>query len=69
MEKTGGKRMVMLLQSGKLAYKGGQCIDLYNQKVWQDVFVTITTRIDSCNHYWVTVIEDDSVKLCRERKE
>lgn len=60
--KTGGKRMITLLQSGNLriASGGGQCIDLYNQQVLQDIFVTITTRVDQCNHYWVTVIENDS---------
>lgn len=59
--KTGGKRMITLLQSGNLRITGGgQCIDLYNQQVWQDIFVTITTRVDQCNHYWVTVIENDS---------
>lgn len=54
--KTGGIRMVTLLQSG-LVNRGGQCIDLYNQAVHDDIFVSITTRIDQCNHYWVTVIE------------
>ena len=56
-EKAGGKRMRKMLESGRLAIKDGQCIDLYNQAVWLDVFVTITTRIDQCNHYWITTIE------------
>ncbi len=34
--------------------KGGVMIDCYNQAVYDDVCVTITTRIDSCNHYYVT---------------
>ena len=55
--KTGGMRMKKLLQSGILPMRGGFCIDLYNQAVWDGVFVTITTRIDSCSHYWVTVEE------------
>ena len=57
MNKTGGIRMKTLLQSGILPDRGGYCIDLYNQTVWEDVFVTITTRIDQCNHYWVTTEE------------
>ena len=52
--------MITLLQSGNLRIRGGECIDLYNQQVLQDIFVTITTRVDQCNHYWVTVIENDS---------
>lgn len=67
-EKTDGKRMITLLQSGKLANRGGQCIDLYNQEVWQDMFVTITTRVDQCNHYWVTVYEEEN-KSIRPRKD
>lgn len=55
--KTGGVRMQRLLESGILPLKGGVCIDLYNQAVWDDVFVTITTRVDLCSHYWVTVEE------------
>lgn len=55
--KTGGVRMKRLLESGVLPHKGGVCIDLYNQAVWDDVFVTITTRVDLCSHYWVTVEE------------
>ena len=53
---TGGLRMKKMLASGVVMAKDGQCIDLYNQKVTDDIFVTITTRFDSCNHYWVTKI-------------
>ena len=28
-------------------------LDCYNQQVMKNVSVTITTRIDHCNHYWV----------------
>lgn len=52
--KTGGVRMRKMIESGKII-RGGQCIDLYNQTVHDDIFVTITTRIDQCNHYWVSV--------------
>ena len=45
--------MEAMLDSGKVT-RGGQCIDLYNQAVYDGVFVTITTRVDECNHYWVS---------------
>ena len=28
-------------------------LDCYNQSVLKDIAITITTRIDHCNHYWV----------------
>ena len=27
-------------------------LDCYNQSVLKDIAITITTRIDHCNHYW-----------------
>ena len=48
--------MEYMLASGMVMAKDGQCIDLYNQKVADDIFVTITTRVDQCNHYCVTKI-------------
>lgn len=54
--KTGGTRMLQLFERRLIKNKGGQCLDLYNQAVWDDVFVTVTTRIDQCNHYWVTQV-------------
>ena len=51
--------MSQMLESHKVTNMGGgQCIDLYNQQVYDDVFVTVTTRIDQCNHYWVTQVYD-----------
>lgn len=52
--RTGGIRMRKLLESTPPS-RVGQCLDLYNMAVWDDVFVTVTTRVDQCNHYWVTV--------------
>ena len=49
--------MRKMLRSGMVSARGGLCIDLYNQTVWHDIFVTVTTRIDECNHYWVSVEE------------
>lgn len=48
--------MRKILESG-FPMRGGLCLDLYNQSVWDGVFVTITTRVDQCNHYWVTIEE------------
>lgn len=58
--KTGGIRLQSLIDSGKVPFRGGVCLDCYNQQVFDKVFVTITTRIDNCNHYWITqVIENE----------
>lgn len=46
--------MAKMLSSEKVKFRGGQCIDLYNQKVYGDIFVTIITKVNQCNHYWVT---------------
>ena len=72
---TGGVRMKEVLESGKVT-KVGQCIDLYNQNVIDDVFVAITTRVDTSNLYWVTVedmrriepLNPDDDGLCRTLK-
>ena len=50
--------MQKMLESGMVPKEEGYCIDLYNMCVQKDVFVTVTTRVDQCNHYWVTV-EDE----------
>ena len=57
-EKTGGVRMLQMFDSGKLSFRGGQFIDLYNQCVLDNICITVTTRIDQCNHYWVTEVHD-----------
>ncbi len=51
--------MKQMLESGKVKLRGGCCIDLYNQNFQEDVFVSITTKVDSCNHYWVTELKDE----------
>ena len=43
-----------MIDNGLIPDKGGVWIDAYNQSVSEDVAGTITTRIDSSNHYWVT---------------
>ena len=50
--------MAQMLSSEKVKFRCGQCIDLYNQEVFNGTFTTITTRVDQCNHYWVTQCEE-----------
>ena len=53
-KRTGGIRMKKMLDSGLLkVVGGGNFIDLYNMIVLDDIACSITTRVDSCNHYWV----------------
>ncbi len=46
-------RLVKLLidRGGQLEH--ADMLDCYNQSVLKDIAITITTRIDHCNHYWV----------------
>ena len=46
-----------LIESGKVPIRGGVMLDCYNQRAVEDYSVTITTRINSANHYYV--IEED----------
>lgn len=43
-----------MLTDNKIPQAGGVWIDAYNQSVNTEVAGTITTRVDSSNHYWVT---------------
>lgn len=52
------KRLKKIIESGKLSLRGGQCIDCYNQKILDDIHITITARYDDGNK-WVTVIENE----------
>ena len=51
------KRLMKLIESGKVPIRGGVMLDCYNQRAVEDYSVTITTRIDNANHYFV--IEED----------
>ena len=59
--KTGGKRLETMFPLVVDAIRGGQTvfIDAYNQRVYTDAVVCITTRFDSCNHYTRTILEDE----------
>ena len=50
-------RLRKLIKSGKVPIRGGVMLDCYNQRAVEDYSVTITTRINSANHYYV--IEED----------
>lgn len=49
-------RLEKLIKSGKVRPIAGQCLDCYNQQVWDDIHITITARYDDGNK-WVTVVE------------
>lgn len=54
---TGGKRMERLLQSGKVDFnRGGQILDTYNQRVYNNITPTIMTTIDSSSNTFVTTM-------------
>ena len=57
---NGGVRMRTLLNRGGWI-KNGIMLDLYNQALCCDTTPTITTRINSCSHYWVIRIEYEKV--------
>lgn len=59
MSSTGGIRMSKLLASGKVwPIRGGLTLDLYNQSVMPKICCTITTRLDSSNHYWLMKMKE-----------
>lgn len=51
---TGGKRMKSLFDLGKIPYRGGQCIDLYNKQVCDGIAYTIRTTVDSSCMLYIT---------------
>jgi hypothetical protein len=52
------KRLVKMIREGKIPNRGGVFIDAYNQSINEDIAMTITTRANTCNHYYVTEICD-----------
>ena len=54
------KRLVKMIREGKIPNRG-VFIDAYNQSINEDIAMTITTRVNTCNHYYVTDIYDDSL--------
>ena len=53
------KRLIKLLQNrGGWQMQDKDLLDCYNQTFVRDVAYTITTRINTSNHYWVYEIKD-----------
>lgn len=55
-----------MIREGKIPNRGGVFIDAYNQSINEDIAMTITTRVNTCNHYYVTEIcdtKEESVNL------
>ena len=50
------KKLIKLLKTKNV--RGGQMLDTYNQKVIEDISVTITTRVSASNEIYV-VVEDE----------
>jgi hypothetical protein len=64
------KRLVKMIREGKIPNRGGVFIDAYNQSINEDIAMTITTRTNTSNHYYVTdeYRQDDMPKQQGERQ-
>lgn len=51
------KRLVKMIREERIPNRG-VFIDAYNQSINEDIAMTITTRVNTCNHYYVTEICD-----------
>lgn len=59
---TGGVRIAKLLTANSGGWmRNAVILDCYNQRLFYDVFPTVTTRIDHCNHYWITQLVYEKV--------
>lgn len=47
-----------MIREGRIPNRGGVFIDAYNQSINEDIAMTITTRVNAGNHYYVTEICD-----------
>ena len=60
---TGGVRIAKLLTANREGWmRNAVILDCYNQRLFYDVFPTVTTRIDHCNHYWITQLVYEKVE-------
>lgn len=57
--KTGGIRLQSLIDSGKVPFRGGVCLDCYNQQYHEGWHITITARYDDGNKYITQVVENE----------
>lgn len=53
------KRLEMLLDSGRVPFRGGVCLDCYNQQYHTKVHITITARYDDGNKFITQAYETD----------
>lgn len=54
------KRLARLLTEKWSELRGGAMLDCYNQAIYPDISCSITTRINSCNHYYIVESNEDS---------
>lgn len=54
------KRLKTLIGNRGGELKHGTFIDCYNQQLFHHFTPTITTRIDHCNHYYVSVLIENT---------
>lgn len=47
-----------MVEEGKIPNRGGVFIDAYNQSINEEIAMTITARVITCNHYYITEIHD-----------
>lgn len=47
-------RLQKMIDKGKIPNRGGVFIDTYNQSIHEEIAMTITTRVCTANHYYIT---------------
>ena len=55
--KMKSERALRLIESGKVPFRGGVCLDCYNQAYHIGVHITITARYDDGNKFVTQVCE------------
>lgn len=53
------KRLAMLLDSGSVPFRGGVCLDCYNQQWHYGLHITITARYDDGNKFVTQCVESE----------
>lgn len=51
------KRLMKIIAEKKHEFRGGCCLDTYNQTVHYDYFPTIRTNINTANHHFIVCEE------------
>lgn len=64
---TGGVRIAKLLTANRGGWmRNAVILDCYNQRLFYDVFPTVTTRINRCDLYWVTQLVYEKIETTRK---